>query len=85
MHFMFDSNCRGKPRRRISDVKHFEKSLQTNREKAQQQIVDLIEQKQPTTYEGADIEELEQTERGDGGFGSTDDKTEGKDSKNAES
>lgn len=30
-------------------------------------------------------EELEQTERGDGGFGSTDDKTEGKDSKNAES
>ena len=46
----------------IRDLEHFEKTLQTNREKAQQQIVDLIEQKQPTTYEGADIEELEETE-----------------------
>ena len=46
----------------IRDLEHFEKTLQTNREKEQQQIVDLIEQKQPTTYEGADIEELEETE-----------------------
>ena len=46
----------------ICDLESKEKTNQTNREKTQQQIVDLIEQKQPTTYEGDDIEELTNTE-----------------------
>jgi len=46
----------------ICDLENKEKTNISNRETTQQQIVDLIEQKQPTTYEGADIEELTNTE-----------------------